>query len=198
MALSPPTVLVFGHSFVKRLRDDLRSSFDPRADETFNLSGDAIVHLYGVGGQTLRRLHQRGGLGVVSSISPAIVILEMGTNDLSGLRPEVVGSEIEELVSLLLKSYSVRVIGVCEVIPRVRAPFLNDAALVLNQYLRGVLDPIPNVFCWRHRGFTDPSVDPYASDGVHVNPFGQYCLYRSYRGAMLKALRMLPSFPPSL
>jgi len=66
---------------------------DPRADETFNLSGDVIVHLCGDGGQMVRRLHQRGDLGVVSSTSPAVVILKMGTNDLSGLRPEVVGSE---------------------------------------------------------------------------------------------------------
>ena len=121
----------------------------------------------------------------------------MGTNDLAGLRPEVLGSEMEELVCLILHSYSVRVIGVCEVIPRVRAPFFNAAALVLNQYLRGVLDPIPNAFCWHHQGFSNPSIHPYLPDGVHVNDVGQYSLYRSYRGAIIKALRMLPSFPPT-
>ena len=81
-----------------------------------------------------------------SSLSPHAVILQIGTNDLSDLQPEVIGSEIEELVRLLLDSYAVRVIGVCEVIPRVCAPIFNDAALILNQYLRAVLDPIPNVF----------------------------------------------------
>ena len=92
-----------------------------------------------------------------------------------------------------LDTFSVRVIGVCKVLPRVRAPFFNGAASILNQYLCGVLEPIPNVFCWRHRGFDNPSVHPYLPDGVHVNSFGQYCLYRSYRGAILKALRMLSS-----
>ena len=81
----------------------------------------------------------------------------------------------------------------CKVLPRVRAPFFNGAASILNQYLCGVLEPIPNVFCWRHRGFDNPSVHPYLPDGVHVNSFGQYCLYRSYRGTILKALRMLSS-----
>lgn len=190
MASSPPTVLLFGHSFIRRLREDLRTQFDPRADEAFNLSNDAIVHLHGVGGRTVRKLIQYD-LGVISSLSPHALILEIGTNDLSDLRPEVVGSEIEELVRLLLDSYSVRVIGVCEVIPRVRAPFFNAAARMLNQYLRGVLDPIPNVFCWQHRGFSEPSLHPYLSDGVHVNPGGQYLLYRSYRGAILQSLRML-------
>ena len=131
----------------------------------------------------------RRDLGIVSSLSPQVVILEIGTNDLTRLRPEVTGSEIEELVRLP----SVRVIVVCEVLPRARAPFFNDAALILNQYLGGVLEPIPIVFCWRHWGFDNPSVHPYLPDGVHVNSFGQYCLYRSYRGAILKAVRMLSS-----
>ena len=51
-------------------------------------------------------------------------------------------------------------------------PIFNNAALILNQYLRGVLDPIPNVFCWQHRGFSEPSRDLYLSDGVHVNSPG--------------------------
>ena len=184
MASSVPSVLVLGHSFIRRLRDDLRSHFDSRADDTFGLSDDAIVHLHGVGGLTVARL--RRDLGMVSSLSPQVVILELGTNDLTRLRLEVAGSEIED-------TFSVRVIGVCKVLPRVRAPFLNGAASILNQYLCGILEPIPNVFCWRHRGFDNPSVHPYLPDGVHVNSFGQYCLYRSYRGAILKALRMLSS-----
>ena len=191
IASSVPSVLVLGHSFFRRLRDDLRSHFDSRADETFGLSHDANVHLHGVGGLTVKRL--RRDLGIVSSLSPQVVILDIGTNDLTRLRPEVTGSEIEELVRLLPDTFSVGVIGVCEVLPRARAPFFNDAALILNQYPGGVLEPIPNVFCWRHRGFDNPSVHPYLPDGVHVNSFGQYCLYRSYRGAILKALRMLSS-----
>ena len=58
MASSPPTVILFGPSFVRRLRNDLRTQFDPRAGEAFNLSKDAIVHLHGVGGRTVRKLTQ--------------------------------------------------------------------------------------------------------------------------------------------
>ena len=91
MASSPPTVLLFGRSFIRRLQDDLQTQFDPRADEGFKLLKDTIVHLHGVGGRTVRKLIQ----------------YEIGTNDLSDLRPEVIGSEIEELVRLLLDSYAV-------------------------------------------------------------------------------------------
>ena len=50
MASSLPSVLVLDHSFIRRLRDNLCSHFDSRADVTFGPSNDAIVHLHGVGG----------------------------------------------------------------------------------------------------------------------------------------------------
>ena len=45
-----------------------------------------------------------------------------------------------------------------------------------------------------------PFVHPYLSDVVHVNPCGQYFLYRSYRGAILKAvpLHTSPLFKPRI
>ena len=52
--------------------DDLRSHFNSRADGTFGLSDDAIVHLHGIGGLTVASLRQ--DLGVVSSLSPQVVI----------------------------------------------------------------------------------------------------------------------------
>ena len=194
MACEPPKILVLGHSFVRRLREDLEVAFDERASRDFHLQGTARVRLYGVGGRTVSKLRQHD-LSVVSSFAPDIVILEIGTNDLAVDRPEVVGSEIEELVRFLREDMSIRVVGVCEVIPRgvcsPRAENFNESVSVLNQYLRVVLPTLSNVFCWRHIGFHCPSLSPYLADGVHVNSFGQYQLYRSYRGAMLKALGML-------
>ena len=37
-------------------------------------------------------------LGIVSSLSPHVLTLEIGTNDLASLHPEVTASEIEELI----------------------------------------------------------------------------------------------------
>ena len=190
MASAPPAVLILGHSFVRRLSSDLRSNFDACAAKHFNLLGDAVIHLHGVGSRTLKKF-RLFVLGVVSALKPDVIILEIGANDLVADHPEVVGSEIDDLVQLLLQSSSVRVIGVCEVIPRVRAPFFNAAAPILNQYLTDVLQLCPNVFSWHRTGFSNPTVRPYLPDGVHLNPQGQYSLYRSYRGTILKALRSL-------
>ena len=97
---------------------------------------------------------------------------------------------------------SVKVLGVCHVIPR--GASFPDAdqfarmAAVLNYYVSVVLETLPSVFCWTHRDFTSPLEDLYLPDGVHLNPTGQYLLYRSYRGAILHALRCFWSHRPLL
>ena len=186
-----PTVLIFGHSFVKRLHRDLQSNFDSRANESFNLRGTASVFFHGIGGCTVAKLRSFD-LHVVERFAPDVIILEVGTNDLVDFSPEVVGSQIETLVRQLIDSYLVRVVGVCHVIPRgtshAEATIFAD---ILRQYLGVVLDSIPNVFSWLHKPFSRPTKNFYLADGVHVNPAGQYMLYRSYRGTILKALGML-------
>ena len=47
----------------------LQSNFDFQADESFNQPDDAIVHLHGVGGRTVKKL-RKYDLGVVSSLKP--------------------------------------------------------------------------------------------------------------------------------
>ena len=125
-------------------------------------------------------------LHVVPSLSPEIVILETGTNDLPNCKPEVVGSAIEDLVVLILGQFSVRVVGVCQVIPRGQTHADSeffDRSRILNQYLEVV-----SLTFWQHSAFSHPSKLFYLPGGVHLNPQGQYLLYRSYRGAILYAV----------
>ena len=109
--------------------------------------------MYGVGGRTVPKLRMFD-LSVVKQLSPDIIILEIGTYDLSHVGPEVVGSAIDDLVRLLLDNFAFRVVGVCHVIPRVfscaatETSFLTSAT-ALNQYTSAVLEELPNVFLLR-------------------------------------------------
>ena len=187
-----PKFLILGHSFVRRLKSDLRARFDERARLNFGLEGTAEVLMHGVGGRTVTKLLAHD-LGVVANLSPDIIILEIGTKDLSISQPEVVGSGIDDLiVRHLLDNYSVRVVVLCHVtaraITRHSSPNFNRKAALLNQYTRVVLEGTSRAICWTHRGFANPSVSPFLPDGVHFNHTGQYNIYRSYRGAILYAL----------
>ena len=132
---------------------------------------------------------------MVRDLAPDIVILEIGTNNLTHTSPETVGSNIEDFASFLKREFSVCANGICGVIPSGISvshvmSFWHNAS-VLNQYVGVVLDDFANVFCWSQSEFNSPHKDLHLRDGVHVNPPGQYLLYQSYRGAILMALGLL-------
>ena len=191
-----PKVLIFGHSFVRRLHDDLVKGFDSRANQNFNLAGSGIyVCLKGTGGRTVEKV-RKYDISAIASIQPDIIILELGTNDLCHLSPEVVGSRIEELARFFRDELRVKVIVICQVIdrkiPHSTAPdaAFNAKAAILRQYLCVVLENEAGIFLWEHHDFGS-DVNLLSLNGVHCNSQGQYRLYRSYRGAILKALNKL-------
>ena len=106
----PP--LVFGHSFVRRLRDDLVRHFDSRGKQNFNLASSAGVYLHDIGGRTVDKVFQYD-LPFLKSQHSDIIILELDTNDLSFLSPEAVGSRLEDLVALLRDNLHVSVVSLC-------------------------------------------------------------------------------------
>ena len=80
-------------------------------------------------------------ISAIASIQPDITILELGTNDLCHLSPEVVGSRNEELARFFRDELRVKVIVVCQVIDR-KIPHstepdaaFNAKAAILRQYL---------------------------------------------------------------
>ena len=105
MSSGVSSVLILGHllylrrPLLKRLKRDLRSNFDPRADGNFKRRGTVSVLFHGVGGCTVARLPS-SDLHVVARIAPDVLILEIKTNDLVVTSSEVVGSKIENLVRL--------------------------------------------------------------------------------------------------
>ena len=182
--------MILGHSFVRRLQSDLSRNFDQRASIDFKVD-ECSVRLFGTGGRTIKKVRQHD-MRLIEKFDPDIIILELGTNDLSFLPPEVVGSELDEFIRFLLQRFSMKIVAVCKVINRSDDTF-NSKAAILNQYLEVVLGDLPNVLVWTHMGLVQPKHNVLLPDGVHLNPQGQYKLYRSYRGVILQALRKFQS-----
>jgi len=84
--------------------------------------------------------------------------MEIGSNYLCvlGSRPESVGSNIENLVSLLQHQCGAAFVIVCQVIHRKRlpahCPHYNANVYLLNKYLRVVLEPLTYAEFWCHKG----------------------------------------------
>ena len=150
-----PKALIIGHSFVRRLKDDLLGNSDSRASLDFGLDQSMEVLLHGVGGRRVTQL-RRIISQKVRDLSPDAELLEIGTNDLGSISPEIVGSDIHDIVEYLHFSLGIKMVFVCLVIPRrVRESGLPDAgfnllALKLNQYLSVLLDDTPFAFVWHH------------------------------------------------
>ena len=127
------------------------------------------------------------------STRPDIVIVQLGTNNLTFQSPLQVGSELEDFVRLLHDSYGVKFVSVCQTIHRCSVTAFNKNVDLLTRTLRVVLEPIPYAICWGHRCFWKARHNFYADNGVHLNSKGRYKLYRSYSEAVLKSMRLLSS-----
>ena len=134
-------------------------------------------------------------LHILHSFHPDILVVQLGTNDLNltSCPPLRVGSVLEDFVHLLHDSYSVRGVCTCQAIHRCAAKFFNQGVDILTRYLQVVLEPIPYVIHWGHRGFWRACNSFFSADGIYLNSRGQYKLEHSLRGVVLKSLRVFTS-----
>ena len=178
-----PCVLILGHSFIRRLQKFIEHHIG-YLDLSLQITAPADITRHGIGGRTVAK---------TIKFDLYIVIVQLGTNDLPLQSPLQVGSELEDFVRLLHDSYGVNFVCVCQTICQRSATAFNKNVDLLTCYLRVVLEPIPYPIYWGHRGFWKACHNFYAADGIHLNSMGQYKLYRSFRGAVLKSMRLLSS-----
>ena len=178
--------LVVGHSFIKRLKHDMNRGLIP---QNLGLSW-CKVRMLGIGGLTADYLKVRSEK-MMKEFRPHIVYIEIGCNDLSeGIGPEVVGSEIDEYVSWLL-DLGIRKVLVGQLIFQENdppdVPDYNDKVIILNKYLKAVINDKESALFWAHRGMWRPSSPVLGKDGLHLSEYGQKQLFRSIRGALIHA-----------
>lgn len=187
-------ILILGHSFVWRLEKFLRGTPLPCIDWHLSSPPPLQVKFYGVGGRTVHRLHT-SNLHVVSSFQPHLVILEIGSNDLSNphIPVPLLAANILQLNQNLHYNFNVAhiiLMGVCERNhPPLTQPPYNVKAHQLNHTMLQMIKPIPFVSFWFHRRLTRYNFSFLLPDGVHFNPTGNHLLYHSYKSAILRYLR---------
>ena len=107
-------------------------------------------------------------LPVVTSFAPDIVLLQLGTNDLSRLDPL---AAIEELVTILHDTYKLSFFVYAK-------PFWDPIlylthASALYRYVKTFLETLPYSFFWGNQDFWKSCQRFFVRDGGHLNIQGQ-------------------------
>ena len=189
--MQPIRVLILGHSYIRRVHDLLCRNFNAHIAKNLSLDGDLLIRWHRIRGRTVSKTREYD-LGVVEEFTPNVVIMQLGTNDLTTISAVETGSALEDLCCLLYESYGVELICVCQTLYRQDASSFNKQVDLLTKHLKVVLEPIPYVLYWRHRGFWRCKSRFLAQDGGHLNKLGRYKYFRSLRGTVLRCMRIFP------
>ena len=191
--LRPAQVLVFGHSFVRRLNKRLIKNKGAYHNLGLNFEF-AEVHWLGIGGLNIKDARAEQ-LIVVEHLRPDVVYVELGTVDLSDIEmgPEEVASHLHEL-ALDMMALGVKRVIIGQILFRDGrgipndTPYFNQRVLLANQILEAILHPVNTMGTrfWKHKGLWQSEYPTLVKDGVHLNRLGEGRLYRSIRGAVIQ------------
>ena len=194
----PANVVVYGHSFIKRLKYHLQREFGNNHNLGLQYEVANVQYLGFPGSNVPKARYEH--LHIIMQQTPDIVYLELGGNDLccERVHPISVSSELHELVCDLLQ-LGVKFVIVGQMVYRhgrgipSKIPNYNARVLLANQFSEAVLDPsfTPRCKYWRHKGLWRATKPIYSRDGVHLNKLGHHRLYRSIRGAVMYGIRRI-------
>ena len=101
--MQPIRVLILGHSSIRRVHDLLCCNFNAHIAKKLSLDGDLLIGWHRIRGRTVSKTREYD-LGVVEEFTPNVVIMQLGTNDLTTISAVETGSAIEDLCCLLYES----------------------------------------------------------------------------------------------
>ena len=191
----PVRVAVVGHSFIKRICDDLTRSKGYYHNFGMNFEV-ASVDIICDGGMKIAHARQRVLFDIMKTF-PDLVYLELGSNDVCRrwMTPKEIGDDMCDLVEEILRLGAIKVI-VGETayrygkgIPK-RMGDYNYRVNALNRYLQVQLDEefTQGAALWRHKGIWNCRKQIYSHDGTHFNALGNRRLYRSIRGGIIAGI----------
>ncbi|XP_033730890.1 uncharacterized protein LOC117336654 [Pecten maximus] len=189
------SVLVLGHSFVRRLDDTLSGSwtnlgFDPDKVQ---------ITCVGKSGGRLRHMYARWISNIIQDVKPSVVLLQIGGNDLDRFDFDTVKDTIvTDLISIaewLLAGFRVQQVGFMQLFYRqstrsMPVHIYNEHVDFVNNALKQRCVGSTDYFYWRHKGLKDGVFEDLCRDGVHLSANGMRKYSYSVRGAALQGLRL--------
>ena len=186
------SVLIMGHSYVRRLVEHLQRY----RQHNLGLQPDQyFVQFAFRGGAHLDFLKAPDTLRTVRRIRPSLVLLEIGTNDLSlaSTNPLILAAAVFQFARRLIDEFQVTRVVVCQIVhrfpgPRFTFPYagFNEAVDAYNAELqRLAAGSAGSVVFWRHPRM-QLQVQRFIVDGVHFNFAGMKKHLNSLKHAVVK------------
>ena len=218
-------VVIMGHSFVRRLRDDLLPSPSNYADDinSYNPTKAAalstklgIQHhfkgVYTISNRIVRIRDLNDCDTTISRVSARVVLIDIGSNDLAHMdRVDPIlmlrlATQITDIGAKFRKS----VVIINSILPRKSGitctieTFLNNADLY-NNYLKNICDTSDNCIYNKMRGFAYTcalkrrEVSEWSTDGIHCNTINSKKHYRArIRQSIMAEVKRAKQLEPAL
>ncbi|KAK6196336.1 hypothetical protein SNE40_001579 [Patella caerulea] len=188
-------VLVFGHSYVRRLENFCAENYLQWLN--VGLDGTEIqVDFHGIGGGTVcngaKSIKNHSQTSILNSNYYDCVFLQIGGNDLSSKNkstdPCKLAKDIFHFSNYLFYSFNVKHIIIGQLLSRskLNCPTgYNDKIHVVNNKIRALTADVKHITFWTHRGFwQNPESLICDKDGVHLNGSGMSKYAKSVHSAI--------------
>ena len=158
-------VVFLGHSFVRRMKEACRRGDMCGVQHRYYTQDLCLSDMFGKvvfrgrGGLTLDGLFRE--LGAVRAVAPTVVVIDIGTNDLSNKNcvPEDLADRIVAFARELLTIPSVAQVVVCEIVTRVPVRFsryelrpdFEHVRQIVNDKIYASLKDLDNITYWHYR-----------------------------------------------
>lgn len=199
-----PNVLIFGHSFIKRLKH--RTEAEPlNFKPDLNLRQCNVV-LKGFGGLNLgikNPAKKRYFYTVVDELfrysEHDILICQLGGNDISyDTSPRELADAIIEFGQYVRDLYRVKIVYVCSVFTRhkprgISAEDYEKFRVETNVLLEKYTQTDDGITFWLHKRIFNSPHYLFVEDGTHLNDIGTKKLYKSLRQASIFAVEKYQS-----
>ena len=180
----------------------MQGGSDTRLLPDFGLS-QANITVIAQGGWTLADV--RTACPQIAASAPDFLIIQVGSNDLGSVLlvdSIKVANNLLELANYLCTVSGARGALICHLTQRGQSRRLpthsnvalyNDKILMANLFIKEVLGAglEPQLISWPHKGMILSMAHLLCNDGTHVNHNGQLMLYRSIRGAVIYACKIV-------
>ena len=199
MALSKSKTLILGHSFIRRLEDDINCPYKPWLSHNFGLRQCDAFFVHEGGWKV--SINYENFLKEVQAKSESLpahfdaVIIQLGGNDLclTKIEPLELASKIEDFAQWLLNKGLTKVVYVCEVFTRPHPRNVSPATYesrrsAVNQYSGTLLESARRLKFWKHKRIFNSPNNIFVYDGTHFNTVGIKKFYESLKRSIILAV----------